>query len=583
MNPLDLALHKIVAALLMKWASMEALAWPYCGLLAGFSFSFAWIFRKHRACGLFWGIGLLASLFQLGLYYGLPIVTMDMFGQAINVGGEHLWAYLIGSITSILFVWLIIRYFSPAAEIIKQRLTKTTSLERNRKTDIRQIGVHLPNPQQRYDPRKYFKPDKGIFFGLNEYKRPVYVSWDKWLRSHIEIVGTTGSGKGVSAGVLLTQAIAKGEAVVVLDPKNDEYMPHVMLQAARAAGVPYVYIDLLSDKPQWNPLHGKNEREIAELFSAGFSLGEKGTDADFYRLDDRRAARVLASMLPTPRPTLAEAYRLLATQEPDTAESGKKFAFDLEELGMIPATNISNGINLADLIKAGAVIYVRGSMRNPSILKLQRIFVLSVIQHIEARNRESARHACLFMDEVKYLISRPVLEALGAIRDKRAHVIIAHQSLGDLRDGPADLDPETVVASVNENCALKVSYAVKDPDTADWLARMSGQILVDDEIRQVKTNVGLAETRENGRSLRQAERPLIDTNMLQALPERCAVLYGAGLAQFFFTAPMSVTKSSMAVTPAQFDSDSSERFAQHGMAAAKSQAPTLGRALLDVD
>lgn len=106
---------------------------------------------------------------------------------------------------------------------------------------------------------------------------------------------------------------------------------------------------------------------------------------------------------------------------------------------MIAATNVAVGVDLADLIQRGAVVYVRGSMRNPRILKLQRIFLLSVIQHIESRPREDARHACIFMDEFKYLISRPALEALGAIRDKRAHVIIAHQSLGDLRDCPSTL------------------------------------------------------------------------------------------------------------------------------------------------
>ena len=136
------------------------------------------------------------------------------------------------------------------------------------------------------------------------------------------------------------------------------------------------------------------------------------------------------------------------------------------------------------------------------------------------------------------------------------------------------------MASVNENCAIKISYAVKDPDTADWLARMSGQILVDDEIRQVKTNIGMVETRENGRSLRQAERPLIDTNMLQALPDRCAVLYGAGLAQFFFTAPIAVVKTAAAVQPVQFEHSMPEI---SGAGGSKSQAPTLGRALLDVD
>lgn len=580
MNPLKHGIARIGMLLINKLLHVEFLVWPYVGLFAGACLTLSWIFRHNRAGQSFLGFAMLACMFEFGLYFGLPYISGIFTGTTHFLPDKHLWLNLAGLAGGILSVVLAIRYSSPAVEVVKQRLTRTSSLERNRKTDIRQISVHLPNPQQCYDPRKYFKLTKGIFFGLNELKRPVYVPWDKWRKSHIELVGTTGSGKGVAAGVLLTQAIAQGEAVVVLDPKDDEYLPHVMHHAARAAGVPYVFVDLLADSPQWNPLHGKSAREIEELFSAGFSLGEKGTDADFYRLDDRRAARVLAAMLPTSRPTLAEAYRLLATQEPATADSGKKFAFDLEELGMIRATNISQGINLAELIQIGAVIYVRGSMRNPGILKLQRIFVLSVMQHIEARDRESARHVCLFMDEFKYLISRPALEALGAIRDKRAHVIIAHQSLGDLRDGPADLDPEAVVASVNENCAIKISYAVKDPDTADWLARMSGQILVDDEIRQVKTNIGMVETRENGRSLRQAERPLIDTNMLQALPDRCAVLYGAGLAQFFFTAPMTVVKTTTAVQPVRFEHSMQE---VSGAGGSMSRAPSLGRALLDVD
>ena len=194
------------------------------------------------------------------------------------------------------------------------------------------------------------------------------------------------------------------------------------------------------------------------------------------------------------------------------------------------------------------------------------------------------------MDEFKCLISRPALEALGAIRDKRAHVIIAHQSLGDLRDCPADLNAESVVASVNENCGIKLAYAIKDPDTADWLARMSGSILVDDETRQVKTNAGLTEVRNSDRTLRQSERNLIDTNMLQALPERCAVLYGAGLAQFFFTSPIIVTKTTVSTTPVQFKSASSHRELgaigasnNHTNATGGLPPQTIAQSMLDVD
>lgn len=107
---------------------------------------------------------------------------------------------------------------------------------------------------------------------------------------------------------------------------------------------------------------------------------------------------------------------------------------------------------------------------------------------------------------------------------------------------------------------------------------MSGTILVDDETRQVKTNAGLTETRDDERTLRQAERPLIDTNMLHALPERCAVLYGAGLAQFFFTSPIQVIKSNQAITPVKITNASA-----HNELKTIKPSLTTAQSMLDVD
>ncbi len=532
-----------------QWIHYLDKLWPITGLFFGLCVSLAWLNRNNKSSTFFTKMAILPVIFQLGFYFFIPYFSKYFTAIEFHLPEFYLWSYFAEAIFSTFMVWLCIRYFTPTIEVIKHRLTKFSSVERNRKTDIREIGVHLPNTQKAYAPEKYFNLKRGMFFGLNEQKQPVYIPMDKWRKTHLDIIGTTGSGKGVAAGVLLTQALSSGECVIVVDPKFDEFLPHVMHKAAQEAGVPYVYIDLHAEAAQWNPLQAKNATEIEELLSAGFSLGEKGTDADFYRLDDRRAARIFANLAYSNQTTLINTLQLLIEQQPDIAEVGKKFVSDLEEIGLVAAVNTTHGVDLAKLMQQGAVIYVRGSMRNPRILKLQRIFVLSMIQFIESRDRESARHLCLFMDEFKYLISRPSLEALGAIRDKRAHVIIAHQSLGDLRDCPADLDADSVVASVNENCAIKLAYMVQDPDTADWLARMSGLILVDDEIRQVKTNAGLTETRNGERTLRQAERNLIDTNMLQALPERCAVLFGAGLAKFFFTSPILVNKSTKATTP----------------------------------
>ena len=273
---------------------------------------------------------------------------------------------------------------------------------------------------------------------------------------------------------------------------------------------------------------------------------------------------------------------LLQTQEELLKES-PKFQEDLEEIASMPVVNISKGIDIKSAIEQGAVIYVRGSMRNPRVLKLQKMFVLSVMQYCENRDRDKARHVCLFLDEFKYIISKPALEALGAIRDKRAHVILAHQSLGDLRDCPNDIDSQSVISSINENCLLKLAYKVNDPDTADWLARMSGQILVDDETRTFTTSTGMIELREPERKLRQTERCLIDTNMLQSLPKGCAVLFGNGLADFVFTSPINVKKRAKYTLPSVFK-DTVDPWASNNLVKdIQSKQRTIVEELVNVD
>lgn len=564
-----------------SWIHLLEKTWILVGFLFGICLVLVWLTREMKVRSIFSGTSIILLVFQPGLYFSLPYISQSLVGQNVRLPEYHIWGFSLGCILGMIFLVLCIRYLSPIKERLFSSFTKTSVVERNRKTDIRQIQVHLPNNQKSYHPSDYFDQKKGIFLGLDEKKKPVYIGYEKWKRTHADIIGTTGCGKGVMAAVMLSQSIAAGESVVVLDPKNDEFLPHVLYQAAKENGTPYIYIDLLAGNAQWNPLQNKTSHEIEELFTAGFSLGEKGTDADFYRLDDRRAARVASTMVNSSS-GLSSLLHSLIQQQPEICALGKKFVSDLEEISLVPAASGVVGVDIQSLLKKGAVIYVRGSMRNPKILKLQRMFVLSVMQFIESRNRESARHVCIFLDEFKYLISRQALEALGAIRDKRAHVVIAHQSLGDLKDCPSDLNPDSVVSSINENCSLKISYAVKDPDTADWLARMSGSILVDDETRQVRANVGLTEIRENGRSLRQAERNLVDTNMLQSLPERCAVLFGVGLARFFFTSPIAVKKMQAAITPMKFqshhDAPNQKASGENDFHSAK----TMAQSLLDV-
>jgi type IV secretory pathway TraG/TraD family ATPase VirD4 len=139
------------------------------------------------------------------------------------------------------------------------------------------------------------------------------------------------------------------------------------------------------------------------------------------------------------------------------------------------------------------------------------------------------------------------LEGLGAARDKGVHLVLAHQSLGDLKDCTKDLNPEAVVDAVVENCRIKICYAVQSPDTAAWLAEMSGTILVDDESRTVHRNITHAETVSNERTIRQAERFLIDANMLRNLHPQTSAIYGVGLPQFVSIQPIKAEKDPRAI------------------------------------
>ncbi|GAL12079.1 hypothetical protein JCM19233_3069 [Vibrio astriarenae] len=76
-----------------------------------------------------------------------------------------------------------------------------------------------------------------------------------------------------------------------------------------------------------------------------------------------------------------------------------------------------------------------------------------------------------------------------------------------------------------ENTKFKLVYRLQDPDTAKWVAEMSGIILVDDETRYVETDKSLTEVVDNKRNIRMAERQFVDTNMLLNLPSFVSYIF----------------------------------------------------------
>ncbi|HCI5737155.1 TPA: TraM recognition domain-containing protein [Klebsiella variicola subsp. variicola] len=436
------------------------------------------------------------------------------------------WSVQIAfTVIGVIFHIMLRRVFTPELDRIKKRLIKKTTLERELRTDVRTVKSLLPETLH-YDPLDYIDLNKGIFTGMDRENEPIYLPLNDWQKQHADIIGTTGAGKGVAAGILLYQSIIAGEGVFVMDPKDDEWAPHLYQKACEDAGKPFALIDLRKQHYQLNLIEDITPDELEELFVAGFSLAEKGQESDFYRIDDRKAARIAAQFVSdNPSATIRDVYNGDYVQ--GVAEKIKAFFGKIEELAILNAINSPEGFSLKHIFDEGGCCYVVGSMRNSKIITAQRMLLVRLYQLAEKRDRvtDVPRPIAIYLSELKYHLSRPALEGLGAARDKGVHIIMDHQSIADLKDCPADLKGDAVVGAVVENAKFKLVYRVMDPDTAEWVARMSGTILVDDELRKAKTDNMLTETIDSERTIRQAERFFIDSNMILNLPDFVSFIF----------------------------------------------------------
>lgn len=487
-----------------------------------------------------------------GLWFGLPLLA-EFFGYKVTISISHLWWHVLGTVAGVIAALAAARWIQPWINKQAAAKSRRSELERNQRTDVRTIQEHMPRADKAYDATRFLPRDpkkEGVLVGLGGQKGndPVRVDYEKFRTSHVQVVGTTGTGKGVASTLLLVQALRAGEAVVVVDPKSDEWAPHVLKEEAERLDVPFRYIDLREDQPQIDFFADLNSEQAEELLISGFALAERGEAADFYRVSDRKAAFKMASIIGRHHTFTS----LLKSDEgADTAKWAAGFHSKLEEISRVKALQAPGGLRLSDVLEGGCT-YIVGSFRNSRIITAQRMLFTRLIQIAEARDRITSRprQICVFLDEFRYHISRPALEGLATVRDKGMHIVLAHQSIDDLRDAPADLDGDSVVGAVIENCSMRVAYRVQSPDTAEWLARMSGEILVDDETRKIKRNVALSEHVDPDRTVRQAVRNLIDTNMFLNLPPRVAVAFtGIALPQFAHICPVKVEKKALSIVP----------------------------------
>lgn len=109
--------------------------------------------------------------------------------------------------------------------------------------------------------------------GLESRKKDIWVS-EKTLEGGTLIVGTTQAGKGVLLTSLVTQAILRGEAVIVIDPKMSSRLQNAVTAAAKLAhrSAPLFFHPNHPEGLRINPLtHFERPSEIASRITAVMS------------------------------------------------------------------------------------------------------------------------------------------------------------------------------------------------------------------------------------------------------------------------------------------------------------------------
>lgn len=449
----------------------------------------------------------------------------------------HIISLMLASRFTALFFTQVALYYGMALYFVLGPLFwlwhRTTKPRRSRHqalSDVRDVFA-LADELQRFNPEQHFDLSQGLFAGLEvPGEKPLYIPWPEYRKTHMQVLGTTGVGKGVATTMFLTQSLLAGECVVIFDPKDDEFAPNVLYRFAQQARLPFYLIDLRpAAPPQLNLFRHSTQTEMEELLMVAFDMGDKGNPSDFYRLFDRAAARDVCAKTAAKagNATIQDLVNAAHQSERITDAKGQKFLADLEELAGLRAIRTAAGHDLKQMLNENAVIYIVGSIRNIQTIRAQKMLLLRILQIIEQRDRtKKLRYVAMMLDELKYLLSPAALQGLGTVRDKSCHIMLAHQSLGDLEDC-GGLDPNAVKGAVVVNTGLKLIYRATDPDTLKWASELSGSIVVQQQSAHLQQ--GMFHAAEG--QLRETERPWITPNEILAMPKLCGMFFGAGLAR----------------------------------------------------
>jgi TraM recognition site of TraD and TraG len=518
------------------------------------------IIRGTCGYGLFW-IGTLLTGFFILLSITIALLTfLGASARAMLEGSQQQWPMVQ---SYLLQVWTIISSQAEAliggiffGLVIGLLLVLRFIPLAERGRGLRDIKFmqKLFSKMRTYAPLDYVNFMHGIFMGLEDGKKPVYVPLHQFRETHAQVLGASGSGKGIALGLLGFQFVQAGECVIAFDPKGDKRLTIILAAAAGKAGVKFHHLDLNpTAPPQFNLLAGMKAHDIEELMVGGLGLEPSAGEGNYYRGIDQDAAEAIARRADS-LDNLSLPALLDLAQGDEGISKADNFVRRLRQVCQLPVIQTTHDIDLAGAISRGDVIYVRGSTDNHRVKTLQTMLLIRILQIIKASGGSS--HVALILDEFKHLLCGVSLDALGTVRELGAHALLAHQSMGDL-GMCAGLRREDVEPRVVDNTTLKLVYRINDAKTSANFAALSGK-----QRTHVESIRGLDDERQDQRTWTESQEFAMSEDLFTRLHRpsdgrevvAAGVLFGFKAARLVAVSPIQTKGNAPSVVAAPTES-----------------------------
>ncbi len=319
------------------------------------------------------------------------------------------------------------------------------------------------------------------------------------LCDHAHILGSTGSGKtALGLAPLVTQLIRIADSsVVIIDLKGDPALFHGTKLEADSAHLPFKWFtnELGNATYVFNPLIQAYRRRLTiyqrtDLLMGAFGLiYGRGYGRDYY--SDIQNHLLFRALRHDPDcPSFVRLYDLL--RKPELYhDMGKRELQEashiwkiVERLASFEALNansadgtpqavLDNAIDMGRCFESPQVLYfyLPAALESVSVAEIARLALYSLLT-AAASARERRPQVYLFIDEFQQVASSNLQIILRHARSMNIGVILANQTMADLRTPDADLTP-----IVSANTHFKQIFSVNDVFQQELMSRASGETI----------------------------------------------------------------------------------------------------------